>query len=262
MPFPVSERVIYRKSPLVEVISQLRFPTILKIEVEAPAEFQDEIRRDYPLYSLRLEENVLPPDLRDRLPDAVVEMFSTETRSKVYDFASDDKEWQVSLAKDFVALSTKRYARWAAFHSHIVGLVEALNDIYSPAFFVRIGLRYRNVICRSTLALERVDWSELLQPYLAGPLGAVDIDEGSVLNVATRAEIRLQDGESQARILHGLHPVGEEDCYLIDIDLFTEKRTEVSDAINRLDYFNGRAGRVFRWCISERLHLALEPREP
>ena len=41
-------RQIYRRRQLLEVICQLRFPDILKIESTAPAEFQDQIRAEYP----------------------------------------------------------------------------------------------------------------------------------------------------------------------------------------------------------------------
>ena len=42
--FSNDERVIYAKRQLVEVICQLRFPEILKIEAHEPADFQDAIR--------------------------------------------------------------------------------------------------------------------------------------------------------------------------------------------------------------------------
>ena len=41
--FSNDERVIYAKRQLVEVICQLRFPEILKIDVSEPADFQERI---------------------------------------------------------------------------------------------------------------------------------------------------------------------------------------------------------------------------
>lgn len=52
MPFPQTERVQYKKSPLIEVISQLRFPPVLKIDSVSPANFQDEIRSDFPYFHI------------------------------------------------------------------------------------------------------------------------------------------------------------------------------------------------------------------
>ncbi len=41
-------RCRYGKSPLGEVICQLRFPEILSISAKLPVEFQEEIRGEYP----------------------------------------------------------------------------------------------------------------------------------------------------------------------------------------------------------------------
>jgi hypothetical protein len=41
--FPPSSRVVYRRAPLIEVVCQLRFPTLLSIESKPPADFQERI---------------------------------------------------------------------------------------------------------------------------------------------------------------------------------------------------------------------------
>ena len=59
------KRVRYQKSPLVEVIFQLRFPTILSINAKQPMEFQDKIREKYPFYQEGDEqqnEMIIGPD--------------------------------------------------------------------------------------------------------------------------------------------------------------------------------------------------------
>lgn len=48
--FPVAPRVVYDKSPLVEVVCQLRFPTVLRIEAEVPSAFQEAVRSRFPLF--------------------------------------------------------------------------------------------------------------------------------------------------------------------------------------------------------------------
>ena len=44
----MNKRVKYNRCPLVEVIFQLRFPTILSINSKQPADFQEKIRKEYP----------------------------------------------------------------------------------------------------------------------------------------------------------------------------------------------------------------------
>ena len=51
MLFAPYERYQYARAPLVEVICQLRFPTILSIGAKEPAEFQEAIRKDFRPYS-------------------------------------------------------------------------------------------------------------------------------------------------------------------------------------------------------------------
>ena len=46
--FSHETRCIYRKNQLAEVVCQLRFPEILKIETAVPADFQEAIRDEYP----------------------------------------------------------------------------------------------------------------------------------------------------------------------------------------------------------------------
>ena len=59
MLFSDYQRYQYARSPLVEVICQLRFPAILAINTKEPAEFQEAVRRSFPRYAVRQEQR--PP---------------------------------------------------------------------------------------------------------------------------------------------------------------------------------------------------------
>src|SRR5512133_4231716 len=61
MPFPKVKRVIYRHNPLDQVICQIRFPPILKIDAQIPSEFQDRVRKHFPSYSESLQWDVEVP---------------------------------------------------------------------------------------------------------------------------------------------------------------------------------------------------------
>ena len=49
--FSQEERCIYGRNQIMEVICQLRFPDILRIEAQEPFEFQDAVRGAYPQYA-------------------------------------------------------------------------------------------------------------------------------------------------------------------------------------------------------------------
>lgn len=254
-PFPESERVIYDSNPLDEVICQLRFPTLLRIDAELPAAFQESVRGVYPILRETRSTSLplgLPPELSDLLSRALPQRVS-------YDFATKDDKWVAALTRDFLALTAREYRSWDAFRTHLLSALDALVAVYDPAPFTRIGLRYRDVICRSAVGLADQPWSELLRPHLSGELA--DGDVGSSIREARR-ETLVDLSVGQVRIRHGLveQDATEELCYVIDSDFFTEEPLEAADAVERLNEFNRQAGRLFRWCITDRLHHALGPR--
>ena len=255
MPIPESQRVVYEKNPLDEVICQLRFPAILKIESQAPAGFQEAIRKEYPVFEepqgLPVERGVQP------IPPEVLRAMGLKV-TPVYKFKSADDRWSVALARDFVALTDGDYETWETFKAHLEAPLAALQSEYQPAFFTRIGLRYRDVIRRSELGLTDVPWGDLLAQHIAGELGS--LVEKDVEAMQRQVEIRLETG--RVRAVHGLarDEGTNESVYVIDADFFVEGRTEAKDVQATLKLFNRNAGRLFRWCIRDRLHAAMGPR--
>jgi uncharacterized protein (TIGR04255 family) len=256
MPFPSSQRVIYGKNPLSQVICQLRFPPILRIETELPSAFQESIRKEYPLFREAQPLN-LPflPDIGKILPAGV-----NIKSARQYEFLSADQIWKLSLSKDSIALGCSDYKRWEEFRGRFMEPFEALCKVYGPSFFSRTGLRYVNLIQRSRLGLKDVGWKELIQPYIAPEM---DTPISNELDDTEHVLLVRLNGTSRVRIYHGIAKIADanqnEEGYLIDNDFFTEQRVEVKDAIPKLDSFNRSSGDLFRWCIADRLHGAMEP---
>jgi uncharacterized protein (TIGR04255 family) len=257
MTFPDSPRVIYKQNVLVEVICQLRFPPILKIETEPPATFQEKIRQDYPLMQESpTDQPSLPPAIAKMIGQAVPGFF----QGQVYNFQSEDEKWKVAITREFLAVSTTHYTRWEEFRSRLQVAVEALRVSYEPSFFVRIGLRYRDIIRKSMPGLGRLDWSKLLRTHILGELSSPRISK-AIQHAVRDVLISLNGDEGQVRVLHGLikEQNEKEHSYSIDSDFFYEGRTEITDAFKRLDSFNREAGRLFRWCITPLLQRHLGP---
>jgi len=269
MTFPPVARVVYEKNPLEAVICQLRFPPILRIGAEEPARYQERIRDRYPLLRERPTFDIgaaLPEILS--LPPEVAKLLNTELvqalplgGQTVYDFLTADEVWTITLARDFLAVTTKMYRRWEEFRGRLEFALDALIAEYSPAFFTRAGLRYRDVIRRSTLGLQGLPWSEVLTPHIAAELSSPDV-ANAVTQASHQTTINLAGQIGQVRIQHGLGGGKDRDevPYIIDADFFTEQRTETNDALGRLDNFNREAAWLFRWCITDRVHQALGPR--
>lgn len=257
MLFPNHKRFLYQRNPLEFVICQVRFPTILRIDSERPAEFQEKIRAKYPLFIEHLEASI-PLELRHVLPD---DFLKNSFPKRGFDFNSADEKWSVGLTNEFLSLTTSDYQRWENFEERFQELFETLNQIYHPAFFTRVGLRYRDVIQRSALLLEgKTSWSQLLQPHIAGEL-ANEIFNSEITDKTTRLRLKLSPNDEYVVISHGLarHITSDEEVYLIDSDFYTERRVQIHEISDTLKYFNRNARNLFRWCITDKLHNAMEP---
>jgi uncharacterized protein (TIGR04255 family) len=228
-------QVLYRKSPLFEVICQLRFPPLLKISSTQPVGFQEKVRQHYPLFGVT--------------PD-----------NGAYVFRSEDQRWELVLGKGFLALTARSYDGWGTFTARLQVPFQALCDEYHPPFLSRVGLRYRNLIRRSQAGLQGSDWKTLLGPQLASTLSWTD-QSAQITGTKNEVMMSLNGSNTRLHLTHGLVTVQgtNERCYLIDCDLSAEEKTEIRDALGRLEYFHREAGRLFRSCITEKLHQALDP---
>jgi uncharacterized protein (TIGR04255 family) len=260
MSFPDAPRVVYENNPLEEVICQLRFPPVLRIDAEPPALFQDRVRDTYPLYSAKPSVR-LPAGLPAELAALVAKDLPFGGGQIAHDFDTADAKWTLALTRDFLALTSRAYDRWETFKRNLNAPLDALQEIYSPAFFIRIGLRYRDVIRRSPLGLQEVPWSELLNPWVAGALASEEV-AGDVERSGSEVLIRLPEQGGRLQVHHGLvrDDPSKEPCYVIDCDFFVDTQTETANALARLDYLHQQARLFFRWCIGDRLHGAMRPR--
>jgi uncharacterized protein (TIGR04255 family) len=259
MPFPVANRCIYRKNPLDMVVCQLRFPPILKIDSSLPADFQDRVRVDFPNFTDSSEFKVeLPPVMGEQIPPEVFRQFIQSSGGKNYEFSSLDGNWKINLSRTFISLTTTKYERWENFREKLMLPFTALQEVYSPNYFSRIGLRYIDVIRRSNIGLTGVPWSELLSSTLIGMYSSLDT-ANYVDRLDFVQEIHLTENVGNARIISKIIKESEEDVFVIDSDYFDIAQIERNSALNKLDSFNKRSSRFIRWAITDRLHEALEP---
>lgn len=258
LPFPEVPRILYDKNPLEFVICQLRFPPILKIEAELPSGFQEAVRSRFPLFNDARPPAGFAVGLPQELTNLLGAMLPMPV-PRTYEFTSSDGTWQITLTRESLALTCRKYKRWEEFRGMLEAPFSALLGQYSPAFFNRIGLRYRDVIRRSELGLADVPWNELLRPELAGEFHS---PLARNIKLAThQLVLSLSNGAAQVLIQHGIAPHQDQEiCYYIDNDFSTEQRRETKDAMETLDYFSKQSWRLFRGCIADRLHDAMGPR--
>lgn len=259
MLFSNNDRYTYANSPLIETICQLRFPTILSIGSTVPAQFQEQVRSDFPRYVAREEQQ--PP----KLVNGKLEQVPPITN---YNFISTDGLWKINLTQNFIALSTLRYGHWEEFAQKLDKILALFIQIYQPAFFERIGLRYVNIFSRRALELEGEPWRELIAaPYL-GILAEEDVDESAARKCSVDVEMNL---DSTCRVkLHASPgmvkqnvpnaPQDPEVKFILDMDLFMGGQIDPRMAAGGLETLHGHSTPLFQGAITDKLHTALEPR--
>ncbi|MDE2857268.1 MAG: TIGR04255 family protein [Chloroflexota bacterium] len=266
MEFPPTDRVIYNINPLRLVVCQLRFPLDLRIDVAMPADFQQKIRGVFPLAKEDTDESsyFVPDDVARHFPNEMLEALSTRINRR-YLFQSRDKAWAVTLANNFVALECTEYICWEDFRERLALVVSAICETYQVGFFTRIGLRYQNVIDRRVLGLNDFGWKELLSHFVLGPLSlSKSVESAQEHNGSFLTQ--LYNSEDVVRVRYGLVTEKSGDpsnvMFILDYDFFTKDNveTEADDVVKRVDIYNSSNRGLFRRCIKDKLHDAMEPR--
>lgn len=248
---------VYEKAQLIEVICQLRFPAILSIDTKEPADFQETVREKFPRYHTQIER--VPAQGPDRKPQEVTN----------YNFLTEDGSYKLNMTKNFISLSTMRYAGWEEFAGTLDEPLGHFISIYRPAYFERVGLRYFNGFSRSALGLEGRRWNDLLQPQYLSVLDDDGVEENTVSKCAVDVEMRLDERaflklhagpgavKRTVRTPEGLKTIQEKELrFIFDQDLFVGKVT-LPEVMETLEALHGHADRIFSDAITDTLHDAM-----
>lgn len=257
--FSTELRCRYGKNQLTDVICQLRFPEILSISTEAPAQFQEAIRQEYPRYQLRQD---IPAPKITGTPGH----FSLENQPKTinHQFSSADGSLRVNLTSKFISVSCAKYTCWEDFADMLDKPLAAFIQLYRPAYFERIGLRYLNVVSRNALNLEGTRFSELFSSCYLGPMAEEDVNETSTsrctldLEMGIRGGCRLKLHAGPGRIKKN----GVDDPevkFVFDQDLFMPGQIPVNLSAGALQTLHSQAYSIFRGAITDTLHNAMDP---
>ena len=257
--FSTEPRVIYRKNQLGEVISQLRFPEILAIAAKPPVDFQEAIRADYPRYASRMEA---PAPKLTGVPGNL--QLQNQPAAINHQFVSADGVWRVNLTSKYVSLSCSRYTGWEAFAAKLDKPLAAFIQIYKPAYFERIGMRYVNFFSRRDLGLEETPYRELIAEKYLGVMADEQVAEQTVGRCGVDAELSLRGG-CRVKLHAGpgqVHRAGKSDGevkFIFDQDLYMPGKIAPNLSAPALQTLHAHAWSIFRDAITDELHDAMEP---
>lgn len=247
---PAPTEVLLSRSPLVRVVAQVRFASVLRIDTkEGITGFQDRIRRDYPLFEpiaaqhMQLEIGASGPVVRS-LPSTVLR-FSDAARTT-----------QLSLTTETVTLEAMAYEGRKRFLARLFEILVRIEEEFAPGLALRIGLRYVNRIDDEN-ALTRLP--ELVASNL---IGVVQPELRTlVIQALSEALVRVEEGCMTLRwgilppnatfdpIL--LAPVNR-NTWLFDMDVFSDDQRLFSGAeLGQLfQSLSERAYAMFRYAIT------------
>lgn len=258
--FSNEPRFLLRKHQLADVICQLRFPEILAIEANAPVDFQEAIRANYPQYTCRKEP---PAPKLTGIPGN----FSIENQKPVinHQFSTADGCWRINLTGTFISLTCTRYTCWEEFAKQLDTPLAAFIQIYKPAYFQRVGLRYLNFFSRMDLQLEGVPFSQLLQPAYLGLLADEDVPEYTASRSSVDAQLTLRGGckvslHAGPGIVKKNGKPDKEIKFILDLDLFMDGNIPVNLSAGALQTLHSQAWSVFRGAVTDTLWDAMDPK--
>lgn len=257
--FSHEERCRYTNNPVAEVICQLRFPTILAIGERAPVDFQEAIRGVFPNYLLR----------QDRLPAKVVAAPGQPPKIEQpnpianHQFATVDGRYRINLSQGFISLTCSDYTCWEEFARMMDRPLASFIEIYQPAHFERVGLRYLNAISRRDLGLEELSWKELIEPCYLGLLASEDVPENAFSRCSQDVEGALPGGcRMKLHVGPGLLKRGQDTSdkevkMILDVDVSMGGNVPVNLAAASMQTVHTHAGAIFRGAITDTLHEAM-----
>jgi uncharacterized protein (TIGR04255 family) len=258
--FPPSPREHFEKATLTlqQVVCNIQFPRVLRLENESPAAFQESIKQTFPLYE-RGQVFGLPQDVA--IPQQILQLMASQAVNPQHQFLTEDRKSTVALTPETLTFTSRSYNSWEDFRSGLRQSLNALNHYRIP-FFSRISLRYVNVINKNQLGLGTVPWAALLKTDFIGRFPLQQFEDYTQ-QIAQRMTMGLPDQSGTVTIQHGFVLVlgmqGAGRSYMLDFDFHHQPKIETKDAEPRLDHFHELAGRAFRWCLTNELRTALGP---
>lgn len=255
-----TERVIYEKNPLIEVIIQFRFPKILALNTKDPVDFQDSIKDDYPFYQLALEnQQEISFTFNQKNPATPVPSIIQKQPVRNHTFISSDGTYKVNLTNEFISISTLSYRRWEEMLSHFKKPLSSFESIYKPPFYERIGLRYIDAFSKNELNLDGTPWKDLISSTWLGAFAFTD--ENRVINSVLDVEYYLDRKTARAKIHAGLGTINNnpERVFIVDNDFMQIEMIKPENSYDVLEYLHDNAKQFISEVILEKLHVAMKP---
>lgn len=246
---PPPEEVPLKNAPLIRVLAQVRFPSILAIEETSfVAPFQEEIRDIYPILKPEQTRGVVIG------PQGITQV----SPQMIWRFADASGNWRISLAPDFLAIETTAYSSRSDFLGRLEKILVALNEHIKPRIVERFGLRYVDRLDSKDI----VNLSTLVRSEVAGIIATGFGDQ--IYQNINESLFKLPEGEGQMLARWGLLPANttidpsaiepiDELSWMLDLDmsLIEQREFYVENLMSDAQKFAERIYTFFRWAVTQ-----------
>jgi uncharacterized protein (TIGR04255 family) len=171
----------------VRVLAQVRFPGILKIDnKDVVALFQEEIRRDYPLFEQQATQRV---EVQFGAGGPTIK----QVPSTNWRFQDAKSNWRLSLTTDALSFEVESYTSRNEFLARWTRAIAAVQQIFEPGIALRIGMRYIDRVTDKPLdAIEKLVHTDILG-FARPPL------RDHVRHAMSEATLSIEEGEMLLR---------------------------------------------------------------
>lgn len=254
MQLPEYEHVVFEKSPLDEVICQVRFNDILVVSAELPTAFQERVRAAFPVLE---RQQAVRLSVADAKSVPVVEPVDT-----TWQFKSQDGAWVVSLTTQFVTLKSTDYSDFGGFLAWLEPVLRAFQEIYRPPFYTRVGLRYVNRFYQEREHDCPVRWDRFLNRFIAAEYENEMLRQ-SLSEAKHQIVLATEEGAIGCRYSRDVGRTGADvptERFTLDFDHYAVGQIASDGVDDLLKGFNDRLYRLFRWCLTDEAVSELQPR--
>lgn len=247
-PFEVREleEIHLPEAPLIRVIAQVRFPSIVSIEdSKYIAGFQESLRSEYPIVKTEksLVVNILDP--KDKREETI------------WRFFDKDEVWRLTLAPEFLAIETRKYDSRDDFFSRYQAAINSLSDHIKPNVINRIGVRYidqitdgpfdniSNLVRSEILGIYKSALSKHISSSLRQTVFTIDEDTKLSARWGVLAKKQTYDPSSVAPI--------DKDSWMLDLDVFNAKKQDFDrdSVLEESKKLAAYAYNFFRWAVKD-----------
>lgn len=223
------KKKVYNRNPLENVVFQLRFHPILKIEDKIP-DFQECIRDEYPIYQIKKQKTLMFD------PVGNIEGERQENR---FQFLKEDKNSLITIGTVSLSIDELNHKSSKDLLKNAELALNSLVKVYSPIKTVRLGLRYINSIDKDVISKDinkALDWDDLIsEPFINIPKKIVDLTNTRFYNEITSD---LKKGSLTLRNGLLLDPNSKKLMFKIDIDRYFEYSYPIEETIKLLKTFS------------------------